>query len=174
MKTKYKLLWFSAIVLIVVIAFWAYKQYSLAWQEDEELYKSHPVVYLEHAAAMLEKGKMDQAVFWYYVGQMRYRLHLMANPDLEPSGDPMVFSAMKYLVGEPVNQYAGSDPDNWIKLVRKAMQWDRNHPNLYTSKQEYTNEFEEIHEDMNKLIQYVDSHRQEIRQERALNGLDND
>lgn len=147
----------AIILIIFILFFWAFLRYTSGWKENEDLYKSHPVVYLERAAALLEKGDMEQAVFWYYVGQMRFRLHLMVNPDLEPAGDPMMFSAMEYLVGEPVNQYASSNPDNWARLVRKAMEWDRTRPNLYTSKQEHTREFEEIHENMDKLIHNVDS-----------------
>lgn len=168
--TKRKL---TILLALLAVFIWAYLRFASGWKESESLYKSHPVVYLERAAELLNEGDMEQAVFWYYVGQMRYRLHLMANPDLEPTGDPMVFSAMKYLVGEPVNQYAGDDPDNWIRLVRKAMKWDKTRPNLYTSKEQYAREYEEIHAQMDKLINYVDSHREEIRQQKAFNGLDN-
>src|SRR5580765_4898046 len=41
----------------------------------------HPSVYYGYALNLFDQGKKDDAVFWFYAGQLRYRFYLNANPD---------------------------------------------------------------------------------------------
>ena len=59
---------------------------------EAALPNEHPSVYYGYAARLFREEKKDEAVFWFYVGQLRYRFHLKANPNMDPSGDPALFA----------------------------------------------------------------------------------
>jgi hypothetical protein len=133
----------------------------------------HPAGLYLLAIKLFKANEKDDAVFWYYVGQIRFRLHLLAHPDLDRSGDPALFSSLQYVVGQPINEYAGGDPDFWARTVRKARDWDEKNPNEFTSKQKYSKEYAQVRAGMNKLIKYVENNKEMIRKKRKANGLEN-
>ncbi len=140
---------------------------------EQELISSHPAKYIELAAQLFKAGNFDESVFWYYVGQMRFRAHLEANPNLDPSSDPALYASLKYVVGTPLNEYAGGNPDNWIKLIEEAIEWNRKNPNLYTKKDQYPDIYKKIDANFNEFRDYVFNNKDEIRKQREENGLEN-
>ena len=62
-------------------------------QLQEGIEGRHPAAYYILAAKLFAGGKKDDAVFWFYLGQLRYRFHLAANPELDPPGDPALFAS---------------------------------------------------------------------------------
>lgn len=133
----------------------------------------HPAGFYVLATKLFRKDKMEDAVFWYYVGQIRYRFHLAANPNLEKSGDPALYSSLQNIVGTPINQYAGGDPDFWAASVKKARKWDGKNPNSFTSKEKYQKEYNEVLSGMDKMISYIEKNKKQIREQRKRNGLTN-
>src|SRR4030095_3345483 len=71
--------------------------------------QNHPAAFYILASKLFGDGKKDEAVFWFYAGQLRYRFYLKANPGLNPSGDPALFASLSETVGRPVNEYAFGD-----------------------------------------------------------------
>jgi len=140
---------------------------------DQELISAHPVKYIELASSLFKKGNLDESVVWYYVGQMRFRAHLEANPDLEKSGDPALYASLKYVVGTPLNEYAGGDPENWVKLIEQAMNWNKNNPNLFTPKDRYPEIYSELEANFIEFRDYILNNKDEIRKQRKENGLEN-
>jgi hypothetical protein len=69
----------------------------------------HPIAYYVLAQKLFEGGQKDDAVFWFYAGQLRYRFHVSANPGLDPSGDPALLASMNESLGRPINEYAFGD-----------------------------------------------------------------
>src|SRR5689334_9712989 len=67
----------------------------------------HPSAYYGYAIRLFDQGKKDDAVFWFYVGQLRWRFYLKANPNLDPSGDPAALGALNATIGPTINGYAG-------------------------------------------------------------------
>jgi hypothetical protein len=67
----------------------------------------HPSYFYILAGKLFAAGKKDDAVFWFYAGQLRYRVYLVMNKDkLEPSGDPALFASLSEEIGRPLNKYA--------------------------------------------------------------------
>ena len=89
----------------------------------------HPSTYYILAQKLFETGKKDDAVFWFYAGQLRYRFYLMANPKLEPSGDPALFASLSEVVGRPINEYAFGDLKALPATLDKVLAWDEKTPN---------------------------------------------
>lgn len=133
--------------------------------------QKHPVTYIQIAAELLKRGDKNEAVVWYYVGQMRYRAHLMANPDLEPTGDPALYSSLKYVVGTPINEYAGSNVENWELLIMKAIEWNSANENSFTPKHEFPEIYEKIQNNFIEFKNYVSQNKDEIIKQRKENGL---
>ena len=70
------------------------------------------------AEKLFAAGKKDEAVFWFYAGQLRYRVYLLVNKDkLEPSGDPAVFASLSEEIGRPLNEYAFGDIPQLAKTI---------------------------------------------------------
>jgi hypothetical protein len=78
----------------------------------------HPSCFYILAGKLFAAGKRDEAVFWFYAGQLRYRLYLLVNKDkLEPSGDPAVFASLSEEIGRPLNEYAFGDIPQLAKTI---------------------------------------------------------
>ena len=133
----------------------------------------HPSALYILAGKLFSEGKKDEAIFWFYVGQIRYRFLLGADPKLDPSGEPAVFSALQNTVGRRINEYAGGDPDTWVAMIKKARQWDLDNPNEFTSKQEHHVLHQEILGGLDQMTSHIENNKDSIRQERAKRGLEN-
>jgi hypothetical protein len=132
----------------------------------------HPSAYYGYAIRLFDQGKKDDAVFWYYVGQLRYRFHLKANPNLEPSGDPAAFSALSATIGPIINPYAGGSVREWGKAIDRALQWDAAVTNGFTSKEKFAAIYEENRAGLKKMREQLDSQANAIRAQRKKAGLE--
>ena len=94
----------------------------------------HPATYYTLAAKLFEAGQKDEAIFWFYLGQLRYRFHLTASKNLDPSGDPALFGALSETVGRPLNEYAFGDIPKLAATIDKVLEWDAAHDNGFTPK----------------------------------------
>lgn len=86
----------------------------------------HWVAFYEAAGKLFAQGRKDEAVKWYYAGQIRGRVAAGLDPD--PSRNNALLSSLNYGLGKPINEYAGSDLSNWVKQIDAAMAWDQQHP----------------------------------------------
>ena len=152
-------------------------QDDLSRKTPEQLKKgienAHPATYYVLAGKLLESGQKDDAVFWYYAGQLRYRFHLAANPKLDPSGDPALFSSFTSVIGQPVNEYAFGDLPSLHATLQRVLAWDKANKNGFTSTQKNAQAWNDTRAGLEKLIAYIDGHADEIKQQRKANGLDN-
>jgi hypothetical protein len=133
----------------------------------------HPAAYYLLAAKLFSQGEVtrDEAIFWFYAGQLRFRYHLMANPQLPPSGDPALFASLSEVVGRPINEYAGGYPDKWIAAIDRALQWDAFHPNGFTPKAKAPDAYREIRSGYVAMRNTISTSKAQIRATRRQNGL---
>jgi hypothetical protein len=133
----------------------------------------HPAAYYVLAAKLLGDGARDEAVFWFYAGQLRYRFHLAANPGLPPSGDPALFASFSEVIGQPINEYAFGDLGQLLATIDKVLSWDEQIDNAFTSKTANAAAWKDVRGGLNKMREYVKSNADEIRAQRTQNGLPN-
>lgn len=138
---------------------------------ERQLPGLHPANYYAYAGRLWGSGKRDEAVFWFYAGQLRYRFRLMADPGLDPSGDPALFASLQSMIGEPINLYVGSDPKNWMQQIDSVLAWDAKTTNGFTSKTEHKKAFEEARAGLVKLRDYIGGHLDDIRSTREQQGV---
>ncbi|MEN3793554.1 hypothetical protein [Fulvimarina sp. MAC3] len=134
----------------------------------------HPSSYFFLANEKFEAGERNEAVRWLYVGQIRYRYHLAANPDLPPSGDPAFLASMMEVVARPINEWAGGNVETWIAEIQAALEWDAETPNYFTPKDVFSNELETVRTGLQDLITWIDEQRDQIPVLRSQNGLENE
>lgn len=140
---------------------------------EKKLPAEHPSAYYSYAARLFADGKKDDAVFWFYVGQIRYRAHLKANPTLEPGGDPALFASLNATVGRQINEYAGGDPAMWFAQIDRALDWDKRTPNGFTSKEKFGKQYEEIRAGLVSMRKSLEKNTEQLRESRKKAGLEN-
>jgi hypothetical protein len=134
----------------------------------------HPSYFYILAGKLFAAGKKDEAVFWFYAGQLRYRVYLLVNKDkLEPSGDPAVFASLSEEIGRPLNEYAFGDIPQLAKTIDAVVAWDRSHSNVLTPRDKYRSEYDQIVAGLTQMRDEVVRKADSIRKTRAANGLEN-
>jgi hypothetical protein len=135
--------------------------------------KRHPAAYYVLAGKLFSGGRQDEAVFWFYEGQLRYRFHLSANPGLPPSGDPALFASLSQVIGQPLNEYAFGDLEQLTATIDKVLAWDERTDNGFTSKATHAAALTDVRGGLIKMREYLKTNGNEIRAQRKQNGLPN-
>lgn len=125
------------------------------------------------AAKLMGEGRADEAVKWFYIGQLRYRFHLAATQPPPGSNDRVLFSALSESVGRPINEYAFGDVDAGVAQIDAALRWDETHENRFTSKTRYPDELAETRSGLQSMRDDMLAKKDEIRSTREKNGLPN-
>jgi hypothetical protein len=135
--------------------------------------KRHPAAYYVLAGKLFGAGRQDEAVFWFYAGQLRYRFYLSANPGLPPSGDPALFASFSEVIGRPINEYAFGDIEQFSATIDKVLAWDERTDNAFTSKAAHGAALKDVRGGLIKMREYLTVNADQIRAQRKQNGLPN-
>ena len=133
----------------------------------------HPVVYYVLASKLYEADKKSESVFWFYVGQLRFRFLLAARPDLDPTKDPAVFASLTQQIGTPINIWAMGDLPAMEKTLVDVAAWDEKTPNGFTSKTEFPAQWKQARDGMQQMLKYIRENGDKIRAQRSKAGLEN-
>jgi hypothetical protein len=131
----------------------------------------HPSFYYILASRLFEANRGDEGVFYFYAGQLRYRIRLACHPDLPPDTEPALLASLQEEVGRPVNEYAGGDPDAWAAAIEHARDWDAATRNGYEPKAPCQAQIADQHAGMTALIAQIRANKDQIRAQRRANGL---
>jgi hypothetical protein len=144
----------------------------VAPEEIAELQGSHPAYYYQLAAELFKAGRKDDALFAFYLGQMRYRTLLLAHPDAPKDGDPAVFAALSDKVGRPLNEFASGDVEAWARIIDGVLAYDHDHPDKFVSPVEYPEQTEEVRKGLAAFRDKLLEDPKRVQQIRRANGLD--
>lgn len=133
----------------------------------------HPAAYYVLATRLFEAGRRDEAVVWFYAGQLRYRIRLACHPELPESTEPALFASLHESVGRPINEYGGGDPDAWAAAMQRALDWDEGTRNGFEPKAPCAAQIADQRGGLGALIRYTRDNKEQIRAERRANGLPN-
>lgn len=134
---------------------------------------SHPAAVYTYAARLFRNGRRDEAVKWFYVGQLRFRFHLAANPTLPRSGEPALMASLNQVVGQPINEWAGGSPKDWASAIDQALNWDAENENAITSRNQHEAAWQSTRKGLTALRESILSRENEIRATRQQRGLEN-
>ena len=151
-------------------------QVDLAQQTPEEIIagaeRAHPAALYVLASKLMGAGRLDEAVRWFYIGQLRYRFYLLTNPtDAADAG--ILFSALSESVGRPINEYAFGDVDGAVRQIDAALAWDEAHPNHVTSKDAHPTQLATVRDGLIAMRDDMIARKQEMKETRTRNGLPN-
>jgi len=133
----------------------------------------HPAALYVLASRLMRREAYDDAVRWFYVGQLRYRFHLAVTPAAERQNDAVLFSALSENVGRPINEYAFGDVDSAVRQIDAALAWDEREPNDFTDKTTHADAWREVRSGLVALRDNMAANKAQIREQRAVNGLPN-
>lgn len=91
-------------------------------QIEDYGYTYDPTIYYVLASALWDRGEKEEALFWFYAGQLRLRYAAAFGED--PTGAPALLGALNETIGPTINQYAAQDPSLWIRTIDKVLAWD--------------------------------------------------
>jgi hypothetical protein len=129
----------------------------------------HPLAAFELSKRLWEAGRKDEAVFFFYLGQLRFRAYLLTNPNGDPAGGRALFDALMSTMGPPINQYAFGDIPALLATVDRVIAWDDGHADDYAPLQAR----EEVKAGLKKMRADVVTRQDEIRRTRSEKGLPN-
>ncbi len=133
---------------------------------------AHPAQYYKLAAALFaDQSTKQEALFWFYVGQIRYRYHLAANPDLPRDGDPALFASLSEVIGRPINEYAGGKPEVWMAEINRALEWDAAHDNGFTPKSKSPEKHGQIRAGLVSMRDQLKAMKDKLPEMRRQNGI---
>lgn len=137
-----------------------------AAEVEAELPSAHPAFYYAYALRLFQENHKEDAVFWFYTGQIRHRFYLSANPNLPPDGDPALLASLLQVAGEPINEYAGGDPSMWVAQIQRALKWDEETRNGFTSKEQFAEQWKGVRAGLLKFETWITQNTDKIKQER--------
>jgi hypothetical protein len=134
---------------------------------------SHPAFYYVLAARLFEANRKDEAAFWFYAGQLRYRIRLACHPNLRPDIEPALFGSLQETVGRRINEHVGGSTSGWVATMERALAWDSATHNGFEPKAACGAAIADQRRGMGELIAHVRGNEAQIRRDRAANGLPN-
>jgi len=115
-----------------------------------------PATYFSLATALYREGQKDEAAFWYYVGLIRYRAWILATgKDGQSSDEPYHFWLLTHSVGQSIYQHVDRDSEDLIKAIDRALTWDLEQPNGFTSKDAFKAQYERARQEVLALRQKI-------------------
>ena len=133
----------------------------------------HPIEQIQRAAQLFERGQREEAVYLYYVGQLRLRIYLMARPNLPPDGEPALAASLFEAVGRPINEWAAGDIDQLVATLDRVIDWHAAHDDQLTPKARHRRAHRHNVSGLRDLKNHFDQNRAMVRQQRQANGLEN-
>ena len=97
----------------------------------------------------------------------------MANPELDPSSDPALFSSLMSVVGTPLNEYIGGDVDEWVKTIDDAIAWHNSNPDEFLGKETHKEIYATVISGLTEMRNKIESQKEFIKEQRIKNGLEN-
>jgi hypothetical protein len=141
--------------------------------EASALAGQHPAEYYKRASSLFGGDRKDDAVFLFYLGQLRYRAHLSARRDLKPDGDPALFGSLSEVVGRPLNEYAFGDLPALVEIIDAVLAFDVANPCRFTPPAQFPDVYVGVRDGLAKMKAQVQKDADQIRETRRKNGLEN-
>jgi hypothetical protein len=140
-----------------------------AKEVEKNLPDSHPMAYLAYAVRLYKEGKGDPATKWYYIGQIRYKHHLLAHPEATADAQQLADTTKGF--GQAVTDYAGGNIRIWVQSIDQALSWDNANPNNFTSKETFATQLQEVRAEVTKTRDNIKRNEAQIKAERASKGM---
>jgi hypothetical protein len=93
----------------------------------------HPVAMFVLAKRQFDAGNLNEAVFWYYEGKLRWLAYLRSDPARQgPFSEADRFGVFDHDISPDIDWCATEDVPNYIRIVNSVIDWDAAHPDDFT------------------------------------------
>jgi hypothetical protein len=133
----------------------------------------NPAIYYQSAMTLFRAGRREDATFIFYLGQLRYRTHLAARPELKPDGDPALFGSLSEVIGRPINEWAFGDMPATLRTLDAVLAYDARDPDKFTPPGQFKSAHDSTRNGMRNFRRQMEAQAQDIKRQRAANGLEN-
>lgn len=130
---------------------------------------AHPIAMLLLAKRLYDLDRRDEAVFWFYVGQLRWRACMAT------CGGGQAFARLHETIGPDLNQHAFRTLPAFQSMVESVLAWDASHHDDYANQPEK----DEARAGLSELVEYAQAHaaeltarQEELAREAAVRGDD--
>jgi hypothetical protein len=113
------------------------------------------MAYYLYAGRLFHEEDKEDALFWYYVGEIRYRFYLATNPNLPPDGAPALFGSLHESAGSVIGDWGKANPTISSIELQRALEWDASNDNGITSKSAHPNEWRDIRAEVEREYSYA-------------------
>ena len=115
-----------------------------------------PATYFALATELYREDQKDEAAFWYYVGLIRYRAWMLAKVKGADSSDEAYhFWLLSHSVGQSIYLHVDRDSASLTRAIDRALAWDLEQPNGYTSKEAFKGQYERARQELLALRQQI-------------------
>ena len=135
----------------------------------KEVEHQHPAAMFILAKRLFDAGRRDEAVFWFYEGQLRWHALIRnSNPGGQPvfNGEQDHFDVLFSDVGPDINHDAFGDIPALRNTIDRVLDWDASHPDDFTPKGPVK---DGARDGLKKFKDYLLAHQDEITKTRAEN-----
>jgi hypothetical protein len=123
---------------------------------EEGIQNKAPATYFALATELFRNNQKDEAAFWYFVGDVRYRASILAKAQgTDASEEQYHFWFVSQSVGQAIFESANHHPSVLVKAIERALAWDQEQPNGYTSKVQFGSEYERARQELLALEQRI-------------------
>jgi hypothetical protein len=129
--------------------------------------KGHPAEFYASAGSFYQKGDKFEAAFLFYLGQLRYRYYVNANPEVTEDGDKAILASLNSIYGEEINFYLGGHLDKYIVVLDSVLAWDKRHEFEYFPKKKNPAKHKEILDGLLDFRKYILKNKDEIAAQHA-------
>lgn len=133
----------------------------------------HPMIYFVLAGKLYDANRREEATFWLYAGQLRYRFRIETLPEAAQAQEKAVFTEMTRQLGGPINIWAFGDTEMLASTVDAVLAWDEKAPNGFTAKADFVEQWHKTRQDMADFGKYLRENGDKIRADRAKKGWEN-
>jgi hypothetical protein len=137
---------------------------------EANLPDSPPAMAMAYSMKLFKANRKDQAVIWYYVGQLRYRFHILSNPPSDAEAAQL--EQVNGTFGPAISDWAGRNVRYWTEQIDHALDWDAKQPNATTSKEAHAKELDQARQELVALRDKLRRSENEIRAQRQARGLE--
>jgi hypothetical protein len=125
-------------------------------QLEDGIQNKAPATYFALATELFRNNRKDEAAFWYFVGDVRYRASILAKAQgSDASEEQYHFLFVSQSVGQAIFESAKHHPSVLVKAIDRALAWDREQPNGYTSKIQFGAEYARARQELLALQQRI-------------------
>lgn len=130
--------------------------------------RMHAVAMFYLARRLFELERRDEALFWFYEGQLRWRAYLMQTPNgsgqarqggLFGGGERSRYQQLFDTIGPDINAYAFCDMQAFSRMVDAVIAWDNEHPDAFATDAVTK---AQAQQGLRDLIEYAQEHSAEL------------